>query len=66
MALFLGYSGMMATLSEFLRVVLTTPEGLTFLAVGNIVGAILSTILFSFPWCPFPSCSTGTSISSRR
>lgn len=53
-ALFLGYSGMMATLSEFLRVVLTTTEGLTFLAVGNVVGAILSTILFSISVVAFP------------
>jgi uncharacterized membrane protein len=54
MALFLGYSGMMATLGEFLRVVLTTTEGLTFLAVGNVVGAILSTILFSISVVAFP------------
>jgi uncharacterized membrane protein len=54
MALFLGYSGMMATLEEFLRVVLTTTEGLTFLAVGNVVGAILSTILFSISVVAFP------------
>jgi uncharacterized membrane protein len=54
MALFLGYSGMMATLQEFLRVVFTTPEGLTFLAIGNVVGAILSTILFSISVISFP------------
>jgi uncharacterized membrane protein len=53
-ALFLGYSGMMATLGEFLRVVFTTTEGLTFLAVGNVVGAILSTILFSISVVAFP------------
>lgn len=54
MALFLGYSGMLATLDEFLRVVLTTPNGLTFLAVGNVVGAILATILFSISVVAFP------------
>jgi uncharacterized membrane protein len=54
MALFLGYSGMMATLDEFLNVVLHTSEGLTFLAVGNVVGAILATVLFSLSVISFP------------
>jgi uncharacterized membrane protein len=54
MALFLGYSGMMATLSEFLHVVFTTSQGLTFLLVGNVVGAILSAILFSISVVSFP------------
>jgi uncharacterized membrane protein len=54
MALFLGYSGMMATLTEFLHVVLTTSQGLIFLLVGNVVGAILSTILFSISVISFP------------
>jgi uncharacterized membrane protein len=47
MALFLGYSGMAASLPEFFRIVLTTPEGLIFLLVGNVIGAVLATILFS-------------------
>lgn len=54
MALFLGYSGMLATLSEFLHVVTSTPEGLMFLAIGNIVGAVLATILFSISVISFP------------
>lgn len=54
MALFLGYSGMMATLDEFLRVVFTTSEGLMFFAVGNIVGAFLSVVLFSISVVSFP------------
>jgi uncharacterized membrane protein len=54
MALFLGYSGMMATLDEFLRVVFTTPEGLAFFAVGNVVGLFLSTVLFSISVVSFP------------
>jgi len=54
MALFLGYSGMMATLDEFLRVVFTTTEGLIFLAVGNLVGAFLATVLFSISVVSFP------------
>jgi len=54
MALFLGYSGMMATMGEFLNVVLHTTEGLTFLAVGNLVGALLATILYSLTVVSFP------------
>ena len=54
MALFLGYSGMMATLEEFLRVVFTTSEGLMFFAVGNVVGAFLSLVLFSISVVSFP------------
>jgi uncharacterized membrane protein len=54
MALFLGYSGMMATLSDFLRVVFTTSEGLWFLALGNVIGALLSVLLFSISVVSFP------------
>lgn len=54
MALFLGYSGMLATLQEFMHVVFTTRDGLMFLVVGNIIGAILSTILFSVSVVSFP------------
>ena len=54
MALFLGYSGMTATLSDFLRVVFTTSEGLMFLALGNVVGASLSVLLFSISVVSFP------------
>ncbi|MFN3634207.1 MAG: DUF2189 domain-containing protein [Rhizobium rhizophilum] len=46
MALFLGFR-IPATLDAFAKVVLTTPEGLLFLAIGTIVGAVLATILFS-------------------
>lgn len=54
MALFLGYSGMFATMGEFFDVVLHTPQGLMFLAVGNIIGAVLATILFSLSVVSFP------------
>ena len=47
MALFLGLNTSFATLQQFIRVVLTTTEGLIFLAVGNLVGVALSLILFS-------------------
>lgn len=54
MALFLGFSGMAATLPEFIHTVLTTTPGLMFLLVGNIIGAILSTVLFSLSVVSFP------------
>lgn len=54
MALFLGYSGMAATLTEFIHTVLTTTPGIMFLVVGNVIGAILSTILFSLSVVSFP------------
>lgn len=53
-ALLLGYSGMAASLSEFVRVVLTTSEGLAFLVVGNAIGAALAAILFSLSVISFP------------
>lgn len=46
MALFLGFR-IPATLEAFADVVLTTPAGLLFLAVGTVVGAVLATILFT-------------------
>jgi uncharacterized membrane protein len=54
MAIFLGYTAMDPTLNDVIRVLLTTNEGLTFLAVGNVVGAILATILFSITVISFP------------
>ena len=54
MALFLGYSGMAATLAEFIHTVLTTTPGLMFLLVGNLIGAILSTVLFALSVISFP------------
>lgn len=46
LALFLGFK-ISASLPVFLKVVTTTPEGLLFLAVGTIVGAVIATALFS-------------------
>lgn len=46
MALFLGFR-IPATLSAFADIVLTTPMGLLFLAVGTVVGAVLAVILFT-------------------
>ncbi|MCX7341359.1 MAG: DUF2189 domain-containing protein [Hyphomicrobiales bacterium] len=52
-ALFLGLRSF-STLGEFLGVLVTTPEGLTFLAIGHIVGAILSAIAFTLTVVSFP------------
>jgi uncharacterized membrane protein len=54
LAVFLGYSGIAETLPEFLRMVLNTPQGWAFLLVGNVVGAVLATILFSLSVVSFP------------
>lgn len=54
MALFLGLNASFSTLDQFITVVLTTNEGLLFLAVGNLVGAALSLILFSVTVVSFP------------
>ena len=53
-ALLLGLHASFGTLREFITVVLTTNEGLLFLAIGNAVGAALSLILFSLTVVSFP------------
>lgn len=53
-ALFLGYSGMGASLGEFIETVLTTTSGLIFLLLGNIDGLILSAVLFTLSVISFP------------
>ena len=45
LALFLGFKSF-ATFSSFVQVIVTTPEGLGFLVVGTVIGAILATILY--------------------
>ena len=54
MAILLGLNASFASVREFLNVVLTTNEGLLFLAVGNLDGAVLSLILFSLTVVSFP------------
>lgn len=54
MALLLGLHASFASVQEFLNVVLTTNEGLLFLAIGNLDGAVLSLILFSLTVVSFP------------
>ena len=53
-ALLLGLNASFSSLQEFITVVLTTNEGLLFLAIGNVVGAALSLILFSLTVVSFP------------
>jgi uncharacterized membrane protein len=53
-ALLLGLNASFSSLQEFITVVLTTNEGLLFLAIGNAIGAALSLILFSLTVVSFP------------
>ena len=52
-ALFLGLRSF-ATMGEFIAVLFSTPEGLAFLVVGHIIGAILSLIAFMLTVVSFP------------
>jgi uncharacterized membrane protein len=54
MALFLGLNASFSSIQQFITVVLTTNEGLLFLMVGNVIGAVLSLILFSLTVVSFP------------
>lgn len=53
-ALFLGVNASFPSLQEFIATVLTTSEGLIFLMVGNLIGAVLALILFSLTVVSFP------------
>jgi uncharacterized membrane protein len=53
-ALLLGLNASFGSLHEFITMVLTTNEGVLFLAIGNAVGAALSLILFSLTVVSFP------------
>ena len=53
LALFLSNESM-TSMREFLNVVLTTPQGWTFLAVGHVIGAVLSLVMFSLTVVSFP------------
>lgn len=53
-ALLLGLNASFSSLQQFITAVLTTNEGLLFLAIGNGVGAVLSLILFSLTVVSFP------------
>ncbi len=53
-ALLLGINASFSSFQQFITVVLTTNEGLLFLMIGNLDGAILSLILFSLTVVSFP------------
>ena len=53
LALFLGFRSF-ASLQEFITMVTTTPDGVMFLLVGNVIGALLALILFSLTVVSFP------------
>ncbi len=54
LALILGINASFASLRDFIAVLLTTNEGLLFLVIGNMVGAVLSFVLFSLTVVSFP------------
>ncbi|MAB00234.1 MAG: hypothetical protein CMN87_13615 [Stappia sp.] len=53
LALFLGFQSF-ASFGEFVEVIVSTPEGLMFLLIGHVVGAVLSVVLFSLTVVSFP------------
>ena len=53
LAIFLGNESI-STMRDFLSVVMTTPQGWAFLAVGHVIGAILSVVLFALTVVSFP------------
>lgn len=53
LALFLGFK-IPASLGAFATVVTTTPEGMLFLLVGTLVGAVIATVLFSLTVISMP------------
>jgi len=53
-ALLLGINASFSSFQQFITVVLTTNEGLLFLMIGNLDGAVLSLILFALTVVSFP------------
>ncbi|MBD8892308.1 DUF2189 domain-containing protein [Roseibium litorale] len=53
LAVFLGFQSF-TSFQDFISEIVSTPEGLMFLAVGHVVGAILSVVLFSLTVISFP------------
>jgi uncharacterized membrane protein len=54
LALVLANAGSFASLQEFLQIVFTTSSGWMFLLIGNVIGAVLSLVLFSISVVSFP------------
>jgi uncharacterized membrane protein len=53
LALFLGFQSF-TSFGAFLNVVFTTGDGLAFLAVGHVIGAVMATLVFSLTVVSFP------------
>lgn len=53
LALFLGFASY-ASFDDFVRVLFTTTDGISFLIVGHIVGAVLAIVMFSLTVISFP------------
>lgn len=49
---FVGFTGGQA--GDLLQTIMTTPAGWLFLAIGNVIGAVLATIVFSYSAVSFP------------
>jgi uncharacterized membrane protein len=54
LVLLLGLNTSFSSIREFVTMVLTTNEGLLFLIIGNLDGAVLSLVLFSLTVVSFP------------
>ncbi|NJM55099.1 MAG: DUF2189 domain-containing protein [Verrucomicrobiae bacterium] len=54
LAVLLGSLGFTVSLADFVNTVVSTNNGLAFLAIGHIVGAIMASILFSVTVVSFP------------
>ncbi|MEZ5840271.1 MAG: DUF2189 domain-containing protein [Hyphomicrobiales bacterium] len=53
LAVLLGFQSF-TSMTEFLDVLVSTPEGLLFLVLGNVIGLIVSLVLFSLTVISFP------------
>lgn len=49
-----GFLGLDLNLNDLVHQILTTPRGLLFLVVGNLVGALIASAVFSFSVVSFP------------
>lgn len=49
-----GFLGLDLDFNDLVRQIFTTPMGLLFLVIGNLVGALLATAVFSFSVVSFP------------
>ena len=50
-----GFLGLDLNFTDLVNEILTTPKGILFLVVGNVVGALIATAVFSFSVVSFPA-----------